>query len=44
MFTYKNLGMKNVEVFWVLLNSFDNETKYMLYEPKERQQRMKYMN
>ena len=39
MITLKNIEMEDVEGFWNLLNSLDNETNYMMYEPKEREQR-----
>lgn len=39
MITYKKLEIQDVENYWNLLNSLDNETNYMMYEPKEREQR-----
>ena len=39
MVTYKKLGVEDAEDFWKLLNALDIETNYMMYEPREREQR-----
>lgn len=33
---YRNLSVNEAECFWNLMNQLDYETKYMLYEPRER--------
>ncbi len=38
MITFKGLRIEEIECFWNLLNTLDNETNYMMYEPKERAQ------
>ncbi len=38
MITFKELRIEDVDRFWNLLNALDNETDYMMYEPKEREQ------
>lgn len=37
--TIGDMDINQVECFWKLLNSLDSETNYMMYEPKEREQR-----
>ena len=39
MITLKKLETEDVEGFWNLLNALEIETNYMMYEPKEREQR-----
>lgn len=39
MITFKELRIEEVDFFWNLLNVLDAETNYMMYEPKEREQR-----
>ncbi len=39
MIIFKKLEMEDVKGFWNLLNALDNDTNYMMYEPKEREQR-----
>lgn len=37
MIQYRNLQVEEAETFWKLMNQMDQETKYMLYEPNERE-------
>lgn len=37
MIQYRNLHADEAEAFWQLMNQMDHETKYMLYEPDERE-------
>lgn len=37
MIVFKNIEIEEVEGLWDLLNALDIETKYMMYEPKERE-------
>lgn len=39
MIKYRNLRAKEAQDFWNLMNQLDHETKYMLYEPGERQEK-----
>lgn len=39
MVTFRKLEIEDVEDYWKLLNALDNETNYMMYEPKEREQK-----
>lgn len=39
MVTFRKLEIEDVEEYWKLLNALDNETNYMMYEPKEREQK-----
>lgn len=39
MIAYKNLCIEDIKNFWHFLNRLDAETNYMMYEPKEREQR-----
>lgn len=39
MITFKELEVKEVDCFWNFLNGLDIETNFMMYEPKEREQR-----
>lgn len=36
MIIFRALNAEDVESFWDFLNSLDNETNYMMYEPQER--------
>lgn len=36
MYTFRELGIEEIEHFWDFLNKLDNESEYMMYEPKER--------
>lgn len=38
MIIFKEIYIEEVDCFWNLLNALDNETNYMMYEPKERAQ------
>ncbi len=40
MAIYKKLNIEDIENFWYFLNALDIETNYMMYEPKEREQRI----
>lgn len=37
MIQYRTLQKEEAEAFWQLMNQMDQETKYMLYEPNERE-------
>lgn len=39
MVSFRKLGIEDVEDYWKLLNALDNESNYMMYEPKEREQK-----
>lgn len=39
MVVFKKLSIEDIENYWYLLNTLDMETNYMMYEPKERNQR-----
>lgn len=39
MITYRYLKVEEAQAFWDLMNQLDYETKYMLYEPGERQEK-----
>ncbi len=38
---YRNLELNEAQKFWNMMNLLDNETKFMLYEPGERQEKTK---
>lgn len=39
MVAYRNIRLDDIEDFWELMNTLDEETEYMLYEPGERRKR-----
>lgn len=39
MITYRKLEVNEAQSFWNLMNQLDYETKYMLYEPGEREEK-----
>lgn len=41
MIIYRKLNINEAQNFWNLMNQLDYETKYMLYEPGERQEKAK---
>ena len=36
MITYRELKVEETEKFWEFMNTLDQETEYMMYEPGER--------
>ena len=41
MINYRKLKIEEAQDFWNLMNQLDYETKYMLYEPGEREEKAK---